>query len=106
MNRDALIAAMQATAAQAPRPVNVPGWGEVFVRSVTVEEIEAQTEDTEGAKDKHKIARGVARVLCDAEGNALLDPTNDEHVKLIAKQPWPLLRRIIAVSDQKADPGN
>ncbi len=106
MNRDELIAAMRATAAQEPRPVTVPGWGEVFVRSVTVEEIEAQTEDTEGAKDKHKIARGVARVLCDAEGNALLDPTNDEHVKLLAKQPWPLLRRILAVSDKGADLGN
>lgn len=106
MNRDALIAAMQATAAQAPRPVTVPGWGEVFVRSVTVAEIEAQTEDTEGAKDKHKIARGVARVLCDADGNPILDATNDEHVQLIARQPWPLLRRILAISDKGNDPGN
>lgn len=106
MNRADLLAAMAATAKQAPTPVTIPGWGEVFVRSITVGEVEAQTSDTEGAKDKYRIARGVARVLCDAEGRPLLDPEDDEHVKLLSRQPWSLLRRIIAVSDKDAGPGN
>lgn len=104
--RDALIAAMQATAAQKPRAVTVPGWGEVFVRSVTVEEVEAQADDTEGERDKRKIARGVARVLCDAQGNRIFDPANAEDVALISKQPWPLLRKVLAVADEADQPGN
>lgn len=96
--RDALIAAMQATAAEKPRAVVVPKWGEVFVRSVTVAEIEEQSADTAG-NDKHKIARGVARVLCDADGKLVFDPTSQADIELIAKQPWKLLRKVLAASD-------
>lgn len=93
--RDELIAAMRATAAEPPRKVTVPKWGDVYVRDVSVAEIEDQTEDTGDKKDKHKIARAAARVLCDAEGNLLFSADDPEDVALLARQPWKLLSAVI-----------
>jgi len=107
MNRADLIAAMQATAARAPRPVDVPGWGQIFVRDVTVAEVEEQNEDTADQKDKLRLARGAARVICDEAGARLFDPGSEDDVKLLAAQPWRLLRLALAdETDKAADPGN
>lgn len=103
--RDALIAAMQATAARKPTPVEVPAWGTVYVRAVTVAEIEDQSADTT-AGDKGRMARGCARVICDADGNRIFDPESAEDVALIAAQPWPLMRQVIAAAEEGANPGN
>ncbi len=99
MKREELIAAMQATATEAPRAVEVPKWGTVYVRDVTVAEVEEQTQDTADKKDKQRIARGVARILCDERGNRLFDPDDPDDVALIAKQPWRMLSKIIAASE-------
>lgn len=93
--REELIAAIRATAVQEPRAVAVPKWGTVYVRDITVGEVEEQTADTEQKNDKMRIARGVARVLCDENGELLFDANDNEHVALLAKQPWKLLRKII-----------
>lgn len=106
MDRATLIAAMQATAAEKPIAVQVPKWGTVYVRQVTVAEVEEQTADTEKRDDKFRMARGACRVLCDANGKRLFDPNSDADVKLIAAQPWPLLRRVLSASDGETDPGN
>lgn len=111
MNRDQIITAMQATAAQKPRAVTVNGWGEVFIRALTVAEVEEQTNDVAEKKDadgnavvdKNRLARSAARLLCDADGQRLLDPENAEDVALLAKQPWKLLRQILAESDDLKD---
>jgi len=102
MNRDELIAAMQATAAQTPRAVTVPKWGEIYVRDVTVAEVDEQTDDTADPKDKRRLARGAARVICDAAGTRLFDPESEADVTLLAKQPWKLLRLALADPDEKA----
>lgn len=104
MDRAALIAAMQATASSAPSSVEVPGWGTVYVRQLTVAEVEEQAADTADGQDKHRIARAAARVLCDASGERLMDPRSDDDVALIAAQPWSLLRRVLELSESK--PGN
>lgn len=93
------LAALQATAAVKPKAVNVPGWPTVYVRALTVAEVEAQTEDTANKDDKHRIARGAARVMCDADGNRLIDPDNQDEVNLLASQPWSLLRLVLEGSD-------
>lgn len=98
----ALLAALTATAdvAAQTRPVEVPGWGTVYVRPLTVAEVDAAANTRVDDTDKHlRIARGAARVLCDAQGQRLLDPTNDEHVALLARQPWSLLQRVVAGAD-------
>lgn len=98
MDRNALIAAMQATAAAPPAPVDVKGWGTVHIRAVMVSEVEEQSADTADKQDKNKIARAACRVICDENGKRLLDPDNEEDVALVAKQPWPKLRKILKMS--------
>lgn len=101
MNRDSLIAAMQAVAAEGPRAVKVRGWGEVYVRSLTtaeVEEAQAETSAVNG-KDKMTLARGAARLICDENGNRLFDHKSDADLKLLAAQPWDLLRKVLEAGD-------
>jgi hypothetical protein len=104
MNREELIAAMQATAANTPRPVKVPGWGNIHVRDVTVAEVEEQNDDTADPKNKLRLARAAARVICEADGKRLFDPGDEADVALLAKQPWKLLRLALADADDKATP--
>jgi hypothetical protein len=110
MNRDALIAAMQATAAEKPRAVTIKGWGTLFVRPLTTAEVEeGQTQDA-ASTDKRSLARGAARLICDESGERLFDPANKADVELLAKQPWQRLRRLLEASDEDVkeagEPGN
>jgi hypothetical protein len=102
MNRDQLITAMQQTAIEKPRKVEVPVWGAVYVRALTVAEVEAQTDDTTDKKDKNRLARAAARVLCDEAGKRLFDPDNAGDVQLLASQPWKLLRQVLSDPDDEA----
>lgn len=115
MNRDELITALQASAAEKPRAVFIKGWGTVYVRALTVEEVneqvdadnelEVKTVDADGKevierrKDKHRLARSAARLLCDENGKRLLDPNNAEDVALLAKQPWKTLQKVLSEGD-------
>lgn len=94
-----LMAAMQATAAAAPKSLEVPGWGTVYVRDLTVGEVEEQSDDTSDMKDRQRIARAAARIFCDENGERLFDPSNQEHIDLIAKQPWRLLRKVVEMGE-------
>lgn len=107
MNRDELIKAMQETAAAPPTPVKVKGWGTVYIRALMVSEVEDEPDDGD-KKDKHRIARAAAKVLCDEAGKRLFDPENEADVALIAKQPWPLLRKVVNASGSQFgdEPGN
>lgn len=98
MNRDELIAAMRTTAAAAaaPRPVDVPGWPRVYVRVLTVAEVDENTAADNASTDKRRLARGAARVMCDETGARLFDASNADDVALIASQPWPLLQAVVA----------
>lgn len=103
MDRDSLMAAMRVTASVKPRPVDVPGWGTVYVRALTVAEVEEQTADLDKKDDKSRIARGAARLLCDESGTRMFEPSNGEHVDLLAAQPWELLRKVIDASNQQIE---
>lgn len=95
MTRDELMAAMQATAAEKPRAVKVPKWGTVYVRPQTVSEVDAMTDQDDEVRSKQKLARSAACVICNEDGTRMFDPMNDEHVALLAKQPWPLLNKVL-----------
>lgn len=103
MNRAEFITALQASAAQKPRAVFVKGWGEVYLRALTVAEVEEQTADTEAKKDKNRLARSAARLLCDKQGVRLLDPDNADDVALLAKQPWAMLHQILSASEDSTE---
>lgn len=101
MNRQELIAAMEAAASAKPKAIPVPGWkGTVYVRALTVAEVEEQTADTENTKDKRRIARGACRVICDESGQRVFDPDNDEDVTLLSRQPWAILQGVLAEANK------
>lgn len=107
MDRAQLIAAMQATADRPPVAVATKEWGTVFVRPLTVEEVDSlQGQDTTGAKDKRRLASGACRVICDETGQRLFDANNEEDVALLARQPWSLLRKVLAAADDDGGQGN
>lgn len=94
MDRATLLAAMQAIAAEKPRAVTIPGLGDVHVRQITIDEVDAQREDTEDGASKKRIARGACRLLCDPDGNLLLDPDNADDVAKMGKLPLRVLTAI------------
>jgi hypothetical protein len=101
--RAGIRAAMQkaADAAGMPRPVPVPVWGTVFVRDVTVAEVNADTaEDDAGTADKKSsIARRACRVICDEAGTRLFDQKSADDVALLMAQPWSLLQKVLTAAD-------
>ncbi|GGI16448.1 hypothetical protein [Oxalicibacterium faecigallinarum] len=100
LNTDQLIAGLRAAASLPPIKVPMPEWGGVvYVRPLTVAEVEAQTAVVD-KDEKTKIARSTCRVLCDADGNRLLDGDNPEHVAHIAQQEWSVLQRIMNAKRQ------
>lgn len=116
MNRDELITALQQSAAQKPRAVFIKGWGQVYIRALTVAEIEEQTDQIDATEtvigpdgkevvkkkhDKSRLARSAARLLSDENGQRLLDPDNVDDVALLSKQPWSLLRAVLDASELK-----
>lgn len=98
MDRAQLMAAMEAAAALKPHPIDIPAWGgTVYVRAITV----AEVEDMKGkTNDKHHLARAAARVVCDSAGALVFDPDSEADVEFIARQPWPLLQRVLAEGDK------
>lgn len=115
MNRQDLITAMLATASEPPRKVEVEGWGTVYVRALTVAEVEMQNDDLmekvvingktveQKVKDPSRLARAAARLLCDENGTRLFDPDSKEDVELLAKQSWKRLRLLLDDPDEKKD---
>lgn len=110
MDREALIAAMQATAAAKPVPVKVKAWGgTVYVRAVKVSEVEQQNADTADKSNKNRLARAAARVICDESGKLYFDETNADDIALIAEQPWPVMNKVLSASgsiEEEGKPGN
>jgi hypothetical protein len=100
--RDALVAAMRATASSPPTGVDVGGaWGRVYVRPPTVAEVDAALKAGE-PDDGRMLARGACRVLCDETGKRIFDASNRDDVELLAAQPYPILQRITAAARSDA----
>lgn len=106
MNREELIAAMQAVAAAPPISVTVEGWGTVHIRPVSFAEAEALKVQEPRENDPNSGPRAVCRVLCDENGNRLLDPDNEDDVALVAKQPWPKIVEVLNASGSRAAPSS
>lgn len=108
MDKLALLAAMDSVAAIKPVAVEIKAWGQtVYVKHLTAVEFEENAADSDDPQSKHKSARAAARVLCDENGQRLFDPSNQSDVERLAKQPWGLLRKVLAAADFKdVDPGN
>ena len=108
LTRETLLAAMSRTVTTKGIPVEMPEWGRtVYVRPQTV--YEADVDATENPKEKGmRLAAGVARILCDKEGNRIMLQPSAEELQKLSKQPWTLLQRLIEKSldfgdDKEAD---
>lgn len=93
-----------AQAAVTPIKVNAGVLGDVYVRRMTVEEVDASTDDAVEVDKKRRLARSAARVIYSEDGQLLFDPANAEDLTLIAKQPWELLHLILAAARADAVP--
>ncbi len=86
MNIELLRAAMAANKCT-PKPHNISGLGDVFIRNLTI----AETEENNNSKakgeegEKNTYARNLLRMLCDAKGNRL--PFTEEDVAAMGLQP-------------------
>lgn len=120
--RDEIRAAMAITAAGKIIPVpNIEGWPALFVKAPTVAEVDVastldaqEVEDNKKAEEatkagkpageikKRRFARGACNLICDASGNRLFDPANEEDVDLLAAQPWDMLQKVMAAADTKS----
>lgn len=78
------------------KPVEVPGWGTVYVRPLTVAQVDLQQQEAkrEGA-DPLRFARAAARMLCDEHGVLLFDANSKEDLDLLAAQSWDQLRLLL-----------
>jgi hypothetical protein len=97
MNKAELRARILATANPQPAPIEVPGWGTVYIKPLTVGDIESFSADTDPAL---KAARSIARVLCDQGGELLFDPTNPEDLFAINRLPLDAISVINAAVDK------
>lgn len=73
--------------AAAPRytPVELPGIGPVFVKELTVSEVNTYRDEDEAGVD---LGRSLARILYASEaGERLFDPDNPEDVALLNRLP-------------------
>jgi len=95
--REELRAKILATASPKPVPVNVPEWGDVYVKPLLVGEIEAMSADMD---PKLQTARGVARMLCNEAGELLFDANSAEDLFAINRLRASSLNRIHAAMDE------
>lgn len=118
INREQLLAAMDAVAAEPPRSVTIKGLGEIYIREITIGDAdqqiadrkEAEREEAKALEDgkpitaemrrKRSLARGACRLLCDEGGRLLLDPNNPDDVAKMAKLPLRVLNAIDAAAEQ------
>jgi hypothetical protein len=97
MSIEAFLSAARAAAAHAakPVPVQVPGFGTVYVRPLTVQETEANVTEDAKAPQEGRFARGLARLICDEKGHRLFNPPSAEVVKLLSEIPWQQLQPLM-----------
>jgi hypothetical protein len=87
-----MLAALAANAARVRPPVEVilAGVGTLYVRAVTVEEFE-KLEAAEGSA----LAAGLARALCDENGERLPKEVLDRFAEVLAKQPTQVMHAML-----------
>lgn len=81
-----------------PKPValDLPELGGgYFIRILTVGEIMEQQADVKDGDNRAAIARGVSRVLVDANNVPIFDPADKASIDAVLQLPWPLVKKIM-----------
>jgi hypothetical protein len=103
MDKNGLIEKMKLSAALKPRKVTVDGWGDLYVKALTVAEVQENTGQDGDERDKRTLAIGAARVICDENGDSVFkkdDKGNykEEDIALLQSQPWVMLSQVITAA--------
>jgi hypothetical protein len=98
MDKNGLIEKMKLSAALKPRKVTVDGWGDLYVKALTVAEVQENTGQEGDERDKRTLAVGAARVICDENGVRVFDPAKEEDIALLQSQPWVMLSQVITAA--------
>lgn len=95
MDRASILAAM-AAAAPKPTAVDMPAWGgTVYVKVLTL----AQAEAIGPAGGKYQLARGLASVVVDENGERIFDPDNEDDLQTIGSQSLAVLGPLITAAN-------
>lgn len=103
------------TAAPKPIKVEVPGVGDMYVMPLTVRDMdEAAAKSMKAATQPETIARQVARILCDADGNrfACADENGAEPaeytalVQSLMRMHWTKYQSLLQAAAGAVDAGN
>lgn len=101
-NIEEMRARILARANPKPLPVDIPAWGGVWVRVLTVADVDDAKATPDGSK--RGIARSAARVLCNESGTLLFDAENPDDVAAIATLPWVDLQQVLQRAEQSVAP--
>ena len=98
---------MAADGAEAVHSVEVPRWGTIHVRDVSVAESDrwsAKAREIGNISDIDPTAFAAAVVICDEAGNRIFDPLNEDDIAFLGKRRKRDLS--IVLSAAGADSGN
>jgi hypothetical protein len=84
--------------------IDLPVIGKIFVRALTVAEVEDEAPAPEDKDKQGRVARSAMRLICDAEGNRLAFEPAD--VDLFRGLPWEVLQRIMSTARDHNGLGN
>lgn len=99
-NREALRNLLSGLKKNKPARVEVPEIGDaVFVRKLTLGEVEQQSADTKSG-DQSRLAYAVARVLVDEGGEPLYNKDMPADITELQEMPWTLINRILDESNK------
>ena len=92
MTKDDIRARITATANPRPTLVtDIPEWGDIYVKPSLVGDID---EVAEGIDQRTRIAIGIAKSICNAEGELVFDQKNPEDLAVLKSLPTHLIARL------------
>jgi hypothetical protein len=87
LNGDAFLSMVESHANPPPMLVNVPFWGDVYVKAVSGA-IHSDLDEAarKALQEKYYEERVIAACVCDADGKHLFDHDNEKHLAMIKAQ--------------------
>lgn len=89
MSRADLVELFRAASNPKPRAVNVPGLGDVYIRTMTAYDADQMRRklETLPKDDGCNVGRTLAFVLCDEDGESLFDAAAQADAELLSRLP-------------------
>jgi hypothetical protein len=98
-DRAAWLSKVRATPSMSPLKINVPFWGDTYIRALTAGEATNLADKSEkGLKldEKYGNARLIAAMVCDPDGVALFDKDSEEDLTFLKSQRPSISAKILS----------